>query len=122
MSEISKLRMELKADLELMEIRTNDLASSFEVHADNVEAQFKEVNQKLEEITTKLKSISTETTRLGREVAEGQRWMAGRYRHMQGRFDAVLSVMENEHSQDRELLFDLRDRVERLEQDRPPAA
>lgn len=100
MSELSKLRMELKADFELLTIRTDSMARSFDAHAQ------------------KVADLAKETERLGREVAEGQRWMTGRLRQMSERFDAVLGVVENE----RDLLYELRDRVERLEQDRPPAA
>ncbi len=69
-----------------------------------------------------MKARWKETARLGREVAEGQRWMQGRMRLLGERFDNILGAVERDYSQDHDPLLDLRTRVERLEQDRPPAA
>ena len=118
MSELSRLRMELKTDFELMAIRHGGLARDVEQIGEQIMEQGQQIMEQ-----------AKSTARLSREVAEGSRWMEGRLRQIQGRFDAVLGAVEGERFEDHSLLLDLQAqqrnlefRVERLEQDRPPAA
>lgn len=125
MSEVQRLRMELKTDIELIAIRQGDMAqgmerfsSSLEAHGQRIDAQ----GRQIAELASELNRNHQETARLGREIAEGQRWTQGRMRQMGERFDALFGAIEQENAGDHDLLMDLRDRVESLEKDRPPAA
>ena len=119
MSELSRLRMEVKADIELMAIRQGDMAREVEGIASGLHDGLQGVAQQVQALALQVQVIadktSSETGRLSREVASGSRWMQGRMRLLGERFDAVLGALEREHGDDRELLYDLRDRVFRLE-------
>jgi len=126
MSEFNRLRMELKTDIELIALRQEQMAKTMDHWSSRAEEQghqMAEQGRMIAEQGQRINRYHQETARLGREVAEGQRWTQGRLRLLGERFDAVLSVVHAEHTDDHELLMELRERVERLEErDQPPAA
>jgi len=137
MSELDRLRLELKADIELIAIRQGSMAQQVEHLTDQLEGrvdqqaeQIRTMVERLEDLARQMQELgramqlnSRDTARLGREVAAGQRWMEGRMRLLGQRFDAILAAVHADTSADHDLLMELRERVERLEQQgRPPAA
>lgn len=133
MSELARLRMELKAEIELIAIRQGTMAQKAEEVTGRLEARMDQQAELLAELGRQMQLNSQDVARLGREMAAGHRWMEGRLRLLGGRFDGVLEAVHHDTAADHELLLELRERVERLldlserverleEQSRPPAA
>lgn len=134
--ETRKLRMEIRAELELMwgnqvesNARIERLSQSIERHADRIAAQGDEIaeqgrriaeqGQKIAEQGHEIQASMRETAALGREVADLGTQMAGRLKQFDTRFGKFLSASESDN--DRRFQA-LEERVTRLEKNSDPAA
>ena len=131
MSELDKLRMELRTDLELMSIRQggigrrlDSIGQTVDEHGRLIAEQGQQIAEQGQQIAEQGRQIArqgeqiyqhalliqkgfAEVAQLSRGAAEDSRWIQGRMRLMSERFDNVLGVVAGQRQEDRALLQQL---------------